>query len=259
MRGRYYRQVDVQARCARTESKPRIVGFVVKGSYARADGPSACPPQERVASAPLACAPPDSLLYEWRQVCHEAGVPAPAQASWWRRLRKAYSSPTRYYHTLEHLHAMFKWLRPLRANVNSWVDVRLPPPASEYVISAGRGRAIGSRAPPLHLLAHSWLPSTQISFSVFFHDAVYEANAQRPGANERDSAALWRQFASECLTAGEGRDSTWHGTNASAPTMEGVMALYSIEQALHRSKLALFTCSCGRGEPAHPFGATCPA
>jgi hypothetical protein len=52
-----------------------------------------------------------------------------------------------------------------------------------------------------HTRIASPLPPPKVSFSVFFHDAIYDAKASTPGANEIASAQLWRQFARECAAA----------------------------------------------------------
>jgi phosphopantetheine adenylyltransferase/dephospho-CoA kinase len=109
----------------------------------------------RRASRDLSAAPAASPAGAFRELCTDAGVPEGAQRLWWHRLRDAYCSVDRRYHTMEHVADM-------QARVTSLVE---------------RGQL---RSP------------LKVGFAVFFHDAVYDATKKD---NEARSADLWRDFA----------------------------------------------------------------
>lgn len=96
-----------------------------------------------------------SLQARWTAACAGAGIAAPLQRKWWRRLRELHCDNVRWYHTLTHLAEVFGRLDRVRASL---------------------------LAPRL------------ATFTVFFHDAIYEPTAKD---NEERSAQLWRSFAAE--------------------------------------------------------------
>ena len=94
-------------------------------------------------------------------MCCELHVDAPLVDVWWRRLAAAYGEAHRHYHTMRHLEELIELLD-------------------------AHGTAAGVK------------DRVAIELAVFFHDAVYDCFAGiSPGANERQSAALFERFAGD--------------------------------------------------------------
>lgn len=97
----------------------------------------------------------------WEKLCCELHVLAPLVDVWWRRLAAAYGEAHRRYHTMRHLEELMELL-------------------DAHGIAAGVKDRVA------------------IELAVFFHDVVYDCFAGiSPGANERQSAALFERFADD--------------------------------------------------------------
>lgn len=51
----------------------------------------------------------DTLAARWFRLVHDLRLKDPAARKWWRLIRRRYTERQRFYHTLDHLDAMFAW------------------------------------------------------------------------------------------------------------------------------------------------------
>ena len=106
----------------------------------------------------------------WEKLCCELHVLAPLVDVWWRRLAAAYGEAHRRYHTMRHLEELMELL-------------------DAHGIAAGVKDRVA------------------IELAVFFHDVVYDCFAGiSPGANERQSAALFERFADDVDAVVDGHE-----------------------------------------------------
>lgn len=105
-----------------------------------------------------------SLSARWCSLCTRLGVASEVQELFWRQLDAAYTSPGRFYHTLDHITQLFE--------ISDWC-------------------------------AHELEERDAVELAIWFHDIVYDARGGGNGRNEHESAAIFRTFAAEaaCLSA----------------------------------------------------------
>lgn len=112
----------------------------------------------------------EDLEQRWQDLCRRLGVAEQLAAIWWTKIEQMHSERHRHYHTLQHV-----------AEMMSFID-------SPLAASVARHR-------------------DSLELASFFHDAVYNVDST---TNEADSAALYREFASDCrLTRDTARVSDW--------------------------------------------------
>jgi dephospho-CoA kinase len=105
-----------------------------------------------------------SLPARWTALCEAHGVAPAAQAAWWRKLRDRHCHRRRHLRTLHRLADMFRHLDGCSAKL----------------------------AAPL-----------SVTLALFFHTAAFDP-AKSVAQNTEDSAALARQFCSECGVGADG-------------------------------------------------------
>ena len=59
-----------------------------------------------------------SALDQWDRVCQALRVPVEKKEKWWNMISGHYNEPHRYYHTLNHVESMIRWLAALREDVD---------------------------------------------------------------------------------------------------------------------------------------------
>ena len=63
-----------------------------------------------------------TALEQWNRLCQALRVPVDKKEKWWNKISGHYNEPQRYYHTLNHVESMIRWLAALREDPGEDVD-----------------------------------------------------------------------------------------------------------------------------------------
>ena len=117
----------------------------------------------------------EDLEQRWQDLCRRLGVAEQLAAIWWTKIEQVHSERHRHYHTLQHVAEMMSFIdSPLAASVARHRDsLELASFFHDAVNHFATPHIADSRASP----------------------QVYNVDST---TNEADSAALYREFASDC-------------------------------------------------------------
>lgn len=79
-----------------------------------------------------------NLEAEWSKLCESTGVASPIATSWFQKLSALYSEPTRFYHTLNHIEEMTKWIVQYESKLKDVPSVQFATWFHEYACQRRR-------------------------------------------------------------------------------------------------------------------------